>query len=75
MESSDTTTSGSFAPNEEQKQLIDRIFSSEETIVDTHYNSTAFCLSEIEANKRASLISDIEYTFSLALKKGDFYFG
>lgn len=51
------------------------MFDPEETIIDSHYNSTAFCLSEIEANKRASLISDIEYTFSLALKKGDFYFG
>lgn len=75
MESTDTTTSGSFIPNEEQKQLIEKMFSPEETIIDTHYNSTAFCLSEIEAKKRASLITDIEYTFSLALKKGDFYFG
>jgi hypothetical protein len=32
-------------------------------------------LTEIEAKVRAELISDIEYTFSLALKKGDFYFG
>lgn len=51
------------------------LFNMDETIVDPDYNTTHICLSEAEAKQRAGLISDIEYTFSLALKKGDFYFG
>jgi hypothetical protein len=45
------------------------------TIFDPDYKSTHFCLSQAQAKKRAELVSDIEYTFSLALKKGDNYFG
>lgn len=51
------------------------LFNEDETIIDPEYNSTHICLTEIEAKIRAELVSDIEYTFSLALKKGDFYFG
>ena len=51
------------------------MFNLDETIVDPDYNSHNICLSEIEAGKRAELVSDIEYTYSLALKKGDYYLG
>ena len=50
------------------------MFIDEGLIIDPHYYSTVV-LTENEAKKRAELISDIEYTFSLALKEGDFYFG
>ena len=45
------------------------------TIVDPFYNSNHFCLTEKEAERRAELVSDIEYNFCLALKKGNYYFG
>ena len=51
------------------------VFNMDETIIDPDFNTTHICLSEQEAKQRASLVSDIEYTFSLALKKGDFYLG
>jgi len=50
------------------------MFRDEDIIVDPQYSSTQL-LTEMEARKRAELVSDIEYTFSLALKKGDHYFG
>lgn len=33
------------------------------------------CLTEAEAARRAELVSDVEYTFNLALKKGNDYLG
>ena len=50
------------------------MFQMDEVIIDPHYNAN-LVLTEQEAKKRAELISDIEYTFSLALKKGENYFG
>ena len=70
-----STPNKTFEPNEEQKKYIELVFNVDETIIDPEYNSTHICLSESEALIRAELVSDIEYTFSLALKKGDFYFG
>jgi hypothetical protein len=32
-------------------------------------------LTEKDAERRAELVSDIEYHFGLALKKGNYYFG
>jgi hypothetical protein len=51
------------------------VFNVEETIVDPDYNSTHVCLTEQESIQRAALVSDIEYTYSLALNRGDFYLG
>lgn len=64
-----------FKPTETHLQIMSSVFNMDETIVDPDFNTTHVCLSEIEAKQRAALVSDIEYTFSLALKKGDFYFG
>lgn len=48
---------------------------SGETLIDPCYNQPGICLSEREAEKRAELVSDIEYNYSLALNYGDFYLG
>jgi len=73
--SSDATSRVGFNATPEQTDIINKFFNPESTFVDPHYNSTHFCLTQAEAKRRAELVSDIEYTFSLALKKGDFYLG
>lgn len=65
----------SFVPSDAQMDIIKKHFSMEDVIIDTAYNSNHICLSQIEATRRAQLVSDIEYNFSLALKKGDNYLG
>jgi len=75
MESTEPEKKEGFEPSEEQKGFLERMFNLDETIVDPEYNSTHICLSEVEAGKRAELVSDIEYTYSLALNKGDYYLG
>jgi len=70
-----TTVKKGFEPSEEQMEILNKHFNMDNTIVDPHYNSTHFCLSQAAAIRRAELVSDIEYTFSLALKKGDNYLG
>lgn len=75
MESEAESSTKGFQPNEEQTTILNKHFNPDMTICDPHYNSTNICLSEIEAHRRAELVSDIEYTFSLALKKGDNFLG
>ena len=75
MEAQSTTTAEGFKPSEEQNAIINKMFKPEDTIIDSGYDSNNICLSQIESEKRAELVSDIEYTFSLALKKGDNYLG
>ena len=61
---------GPFKPTDEHLEHL-KLFevqgSETTTIIDSHYNSTHFCLSEKEATRRAELISDIDYTFCLGL--------
>ena len=64
-----------FKPSNLQMEVMTSVFNMDETIIDPEFNSTHVCLTEQEAILRASLVSDIEYTYSLALKKGDFYLG
>lgn len=54
---------------------INQYFQAEDVIVDEGYKSNNVCLTQVEAARRAELVSDIEYNFSLALKKGDNYLG
>ena len=43
-------------------------------LVDPQYKATCE-LTEAESQKRAQLVEDVEYSFQLALKKGDYYLG
>lgn len=74
MESGSEISQG-YTPPAEITAVIKNHFNMEQTIFDPHYNSTHFCLSQAAATRRAELVSDIEYTFSLALKKGNNYLG
>ena len=75
MESKPTQKRDEFKPSNVHMQIMTSVFNMEETIIDPEFNSTHVCLTEQESILRAALVSDIEYTFSLALKKGDFYLG
>ena len=75
MDQNSTTTAEGFKPSGEQMGIINKLFKPEDTIIDSGYDNNNICLTQIESEKRASLVSDIEYTFSLALKKGDYYLG
>ena len=75
MEGAAQTKKDAFAPSEAQMEIIKKHFSMEDVIIDSGYNSVHVCLSQVEATRRAQLVSDIEYNFSLALKKGDNYLG
>lgn len=68
-----TVKEGGYQPTEEQAELLKLL--QDTVIVDPDYKTTGICLSEKDAKRRAELVSDIEYTFSLALKKGNNYFG
>jgi len=72
---SEATSRTGYQPTPAQDEILKKFFNPENTIVDPHYNSANICLSRVEAERRAELVSDIEYTFSLALKKGDNYLG
>jgi hypothetical protein len=62
-----------FIPTEEEKALIARHL-GQGVVVDTGYKKTVN-LSLEEADARARCVSDIEYDFSLALQKGEYYIG
>ena len=47
---------------------------SDGVIVDSNFKGNVI-LKETQAKRRAELISDVEYTFSLALNHGDYYLG
>ena len=51
------------------------MFPKNTTIIDPEYNDTENELTREEAETRADIVSEIEYTFCLALKKGEHYFG
>ena len=55
--------------------IVKKHFNTEQTLFDPKYNASNIPLTQAEANRRAELVSDIEYTFSLALKKGDNFLG
>ena len=69
------TVKAGYEPSNEQMDIVKKHFNLEHTIFDPKYNSSNIGLSQVEANRRAELVSDIEYTFSLALKKGNNYLG
>ena len=70
-----TTTQTVYKPTDAQQEIISKFFSPETTLIDPLFSSTNILLQKTEAERRAELVSDIEYTFSLAIKKGDNYLG
>lgn len=46
----------------------------DDAVVDPGYKGS-YLLSQVEAEKRAEVVSDIEYDFQLALRKGEYYLG
>jgi hypothetical protein len=57
-----------------EKELIAKHLGSDGVIVDSNFKSTGV-LKESQAKRRKELISDVEYTFALALNHGDYYLG
>ena len=62
-----------FVPSDEEKTLI-KTHLGEEAMVDGKHKANVV-LTKDQAMVRASLIQEVEYDFSLALKKGDYYLG
>jgi hypothetical protein len=71
MESSSTQSAGA---SPEELKLISTYLGTECVIVDPDFKTTAI-LKESQAARRRELVSDVEYTFSLALNHGDYYLG
>ena len=67
------TTAAHFTPSEAERSLIQTHLGLDAT-VDKGYKATVL-LKQEQAEKRKSLVSDIEYDFQLALNKGDYYLG
>lgn len=59
---------------EQQKELIQRHLGTQGVIIDEKFKGSVM-LKESQAKRRAELISDVEYTFSLALNHGEHYLG
>ncbi len=55
-------------------EMIAKYLGSHGVIIDTEFKSTGV-LKETQAHKRRELISDVEYTYALALNHGDHYLG
>jgi len=58
----------------QEQELINKHLGSEGVIIDSGFKSTGV-LKEIQAHRRRELISDVEYTFALALNHGNYYLG
>jgi hypothetical protein len=56
------------------QELITKHLGSQGVIIDSNFKSTGV-LKETQAHKRRELISDVEYTFALALNHGEHYLG
>ena len=46
----------------------------DELLIDPKYKATCE-LTEVEAERREQLVSEVEYSYQLALKKGDYFLG
>jgi hypothetical protein len=72
MESTSKDTASGISDFE--KQLIERHLGIDGVIIDPNFKGTHI-LKETQARRRAELVEDIEYVYSLALKQGDYYLG
>jgi hypothetical protein len=68
----ESSTSSPASP--EEQTLIHKYLGIDGVIINQDYKSTAL-LRETEAQTMKGLISDVDYTFSLALNHGDYYLG
>jgi len=59
---------------EAEKTLIATYLGTKNVLEDPKYKETAV-LKETEAHRRAELVSDVEYNYQIALKKGDYFLG
>ena len=62
-----------FKPSEEEQLLIN-LHLGKNYQIDNEYKSSVL-LKKTEAEKRKSLVSEIEYDYQLALNKGEYYIG
>jgi len=73
IDTGDAKATDGFEPSkEEQVMMLQHL--GDETIVDKQHKVTVN-LTKLEAEKRASLVEEVEYNFQLALNKGDYYLG
>ena len=73
VEANEDSKTDEYTPTAEEQLLITKHL-GDNAIVDKKYKSTVV-LSREQADKRKSLILEIEYDFQIALQKGDFYLG
>lgn len=73
VEATQSAAPSGYVPSEAERALI-TIHLGDAAMLDKGYNAN-ITLKKEEAEKRAELISEIEYDFQLALNKGDFYIG
>lgn len=71
----ETESAKTFEPSADQSALIAKHLNQDSTILDPYYGDTNIVLTQLAADRRAELVSDIEYNFSLALNKGSNYLG
>ena len=67
--------SDDFKPSDKEEGIIKEVLGEDTVIVDKQFKKTNIVLTKAEAEKRESLIEDVEYDFQLALNKGDYYLG
>lgn len=72
MENSAAATTQSADPKE--IEMISKFLGTHGVIIDANFKSTGV-LKETQAHKRRELISDVEYTYALALNHGEHYLG
>ena len=58
----------------QEQELITKHLGSEGVIIDSGFKTTGV-LKETQAHRRRELVSDVEYTFALALNHGSHYLG
>ena len=58
----------------QEQELINKHLGTTGVIIDSSFKSTGV-LKESQAHRRRELISDVEYTFALALNHGNYYLG
>ena len=57
-----------------EQEMINKYLGTQGVIIDSNFKSTGV-LKESQAYKRRELVSDVEYTFALALNHGEHYVG
>ena len=64
-----------FKPSDKEEGILREVLGGDTVIVDKKFKVSNITLTKAEAEKRESLIEDVEYDFQLALNHGDYYVG